>query len=97
VVREHLEHGRVPNCINIAEGAGAATVTVRHLNRPGVLAAICEVLSRGDLNIEDMDNVIFTGGAAAAARLRVSAVPGEDLVAEIAARPNVLSIDVSAH
>ncbi len=97
IVREHLEHGRVPNCINIAEGSGAATVTVRHLNRPGVLAAICEVLSRGELNVEDMENIIFTGGAAASARLRVSAVPGESLIAEIAARPNVLSIDISAH
>lgn len=97
IVREHLEHGRVPNCINIASGAGAATVTVRHLNRPGVLAAICEVMSRGELNIEDMENIIFTGGEAASARLRVSAVPAPALVAEIAARPNVLSIDVSAH
>ena len=87
----------MPNCINIAEGSGAATVTVRHLNRPGVLAAICEVLSRGELNVEDMENIIFTGGAAASARLRVSAVPGDELIAEIAARPNVLSIDVSAH
>ena len=97
IVREHLEHGRVPNCINIAEGSGAATVTVRHLNRPGVLAAICEVLSRGELNVEDMENIIFTGGAAASARLRVSAVPADALIAEIAARPNVLSVDVSAH
>ena len=72
-------------------------MTIRHLNRPGVLAAICEVLSRGELNIEDMENVIFTGGEAASVRIRVSGVPDEDLVQEISSRPNVLSIDITTH
>ncbi|MCP4833365.1 MAG: hydroxyacid dehydrogenase [Phycisphaera sp.] len=98
IVREHLERGRVPNCINLlSSGAGAATVTIRHLNRPGVLAAICEVLSRGELNIEDMENVIFSGGKAASVRIRISAIPAEELVNEIASRPNVLSIDLTVH
>ena len=97
IVREHLEHGHVPNCINLSSGSGAATVTIRHLNRPGVLAAICEVLSRGELNIEDMENVIFTGGEAASVRIRISGIPGKDLVQEIASRPNVLSIDLTVH
>ncbi|MEE2896349.1 MAG: NAD(P)-dependent oxidoreductase [Planctomycetota bacterium] len=97
IVRDYLQRGRVPNCINLASGTGAATVTVRHLNRPGVLATICEILGRGELNIEDMENVIFTGGEAASVRIRVSKVPGSDLVTEIASRPNVLSIDVTAH
>jgi D-3-phosphoglycerate dehydrogenase len=97
IVRDHLEKSRVPNCINLSSGTGAATVTVRHLNRPGVLAAICEVMSRGDLNIEDMENVIFTGGEAASVRIRVSAVPADELVREIASRPNVLSIDLTVH
>ena len=73
------------------------TLTIRHLNRPGVLAAICEVLSRGELNIEDMENVIFTGGEAASVRIRISGIPGKDLVQEIASRPNVLSIDLTVH
>ena len=41
--------------------------------------------------------MIFTGGEAASVRIRVSKVPGSDLVTEIASRPNVLSIDVTAH
>lgn len=97
IVREHLEHGVVPNCINLASGTGAATVTVRHLNRTGVIASICEILGRGDLNIEDMENVIFTGGEAASVRIRISAVPEADLVSEIESRPNILSIDVTTH
>ena len=96
-MREHLEHGVVPNCINLASGTGAATVTVRHLNRTGVIASICEILGRGDLNIEDMENVIFTGGEAASVRIRISAVPEADLVSEIESRPNILSIDVTTH
>ena len=97
IVREHLENGIVPNCINLASGTGAATVTVRHLNRPGVIASICEILGQGELNIEDMENVIFTGGEAASVRIRISAVPHATLVSEIASRPNILSIDVTTH
>ena len=97
IVRDHLERGHVPNCINLSTGSGAATVTARHLNRPGVLAGICEVLSRGALNIEDMENVIFTGGEAASVRIRVSEVPGHDLIQEIESQSNVLSIDLTVH
>ena len=97
VVREHLERGEVPNCINLAEGTGAATLTVRHLNRPGVLASVCDLLSRNDLNVEDMENVIFTGGAAASARIRLSAMPDAGVTREISERPNVLSVDLTEH
>ena len=97
IVREHLERGEVPNCINLADGTGAATLTVRHLNRPGVLAAVCDLLSRNDLNVEDMENVIFTGGAAACARIRLSAMPDDKITRELAERPNVLSVDVTEH
>ena len=97
VIRVHLESGNTPNCINLASGTGAATLTIRHFNRPGVLATICDLLSQGGLNVEDMENVIYLGGAAASARIRVSEVPEDDLVQALTAGPNILSVDVSTH
>jgi D-3-phosphoglycerate dehydrogenase len=97
VIRVHLETGTTPNCINLASGTGAATLTIRHFNRPGVLATVCDLLSRGGINVEDMENVIYVGGAAASARIRVSEVPESDLVQALIAGPNILSVDVSTH
>ncbi len=97
VIRVHLETGDTPNCINIASGTGAASLTIRHFNRPGVLATICDVLSRGGLNVEDMENVIYVGGEAACARIRVSEPPTDDLAEALRGGEHVISVDVSAH
>ena len=97
VIRVHLETGTTPNCINLASGTGAATLTIRHFNRPGVLATICDLLSRGGINVEDMENVIYVGGAAASARIRVSEVPENEVIQALIAGPNILSVDVSTH
>merc|ERR1711938_505475 len=94
VIRVHLETGDTPNCINIASGTGAASLTIRHFNRPGVLATICDVLSRGGLNVEDMENVIYVGGEAACARIRVSEPPTDDLAEALRGGEHVISVDV---
>ncbi|MDA0295992.1 MAG: hypothetical protein O3A31_08440 [Planctomycetota bacterium] len=44
-----------------------------------------------------MENVIYVGGAAASARIRVSEVPESELVQALVAGPNILSVGVSAH
>ncbi len=64
--------GEVPNCVNIASTTPASiTLTIRHLNRPGVLAHVFEVLGRSGQNIEEMENVIYEGGQAAVARIQI--------------------------
>jgi len=67
-----VQTGEVPNCVNIASSTPASTtLTVRHLNRPGVLAHVFEVLGRSGQNIEEMENVIYEGGKAAVARIQI--------------------------
>jgi D-3-phosphoglycerate dehydrogenase len=76
-----MDTGEVLNCVNIASSTPASTIlTVRHLNRPGVLAHVFEVLGRSDNNIEEMENVIYQGGEAAVARIQVDgSVSPDDL------------------
>ncbi|MDP6602043.1 MAG: 3-phosphoglycerate dehydrogenase family protein [Phycisphaerales bacterium] len=72
VIQAWMDTGEVLNCVNIASSTPASTIlTVRHLNRPGVLAHVFEVLGRSDNNIEEMENVIYQGGEAAVARIQV--------------------------
>ncbi len=65
---ESFQHGQPLNCVNLGDGDGeAATVTVRHLNRLGVLAGILTTLREVGLNVENMANFILSGGEAASA------------------------------
>ena len=52
--------GRVVNCVNLmSESTGAALLTVRHLDKVGVLAKIFESLRAAGLNVSQMDNEVF--------------------------------------
>ncbi len=71
--------GQARSCVNLAPSRlGSATLTVRHLDRPGVLAKVLDLLSVARLNVEHMENRVFRGGEAAIASIDVagSAHPG---------------------
>lgn len=83
------------NCINLApRGTGSCTLTIRHHDRVGVLAAIFGVLRGGGLNVQHMENRVFLGRTAAVASIDVSAAPSETALEEILAHPDVLGVSV---
>jgi D-3-phosphoglycerate dehydrogenase len=85
--------GEPPHCVNLTPSRiGTATLTVRHLDRVGVLAKVLDVLSRNGLNVEQMQNRVFRGGEAAVATMDVAGATSDDLLAELAALPDVLGV-----
>ena len=79
-----MSTGEVVNCVNLATTTPAsATLTVRHLNQPGVLAHVFDVLGQGGHNVEEMENVIYSGGEAAVARIQLGAPPTAEQVERI--------------
>jgi len=92
-----LAEGVVNGCVNRATGTNAVTlIHVRHLNVPGALAGVFDVLGRAGINVEEMENVICAGGEAGIARIHVSATPTEGQVVAIRGRPHVLGVTVQA-
>ena len=71
-----------------------ATLSVRHYDRVGVLAAVLEELRRGRLNVATMSNRIFAGSVAAAATLDVAGVINDDLLDAVRALPDVIQVSV---
>jgi D-3-phosphoglycerate dehydrogenase len=91
IVRTFLERGTVPDCVNRAAATPAtAVLTVRHLNRPGVLAHVFFTLGQAQINVEDMENVVYAGGEAASAKIHLSRPPSEEHILTIRKNPNVL-------
>jgi D-3-phosphoglycerate dehydrogenase / 2-oxoglutarate reductase len=85
--------GEPPHCVNLTPSRiGSSTLTVRHLDRVGVLARVLDLLSRKGLNVEQMQNRVFRGGDAAVATIDVDGVVTDDLVAELGASSDVLGV-----
>jgi D-3-phosphoglycerate dehydrogenase len=95
IVRCFLERGEVPNCVNLARRSPARfQILVRHLDRVGVLAEVLGAIRRHEINVEEMENTIFDGAHAAAAKIRLSRRPPAELLDELRARPEIIHVDV---
>lgn len=97
IVTVFAETGTVPNVVNLARATPAShTLVIRHLDRPGVLAAALDAISAVGLNVQEMENVVFEGGEAAVARIDVEGPVGQDLVEQVGAHPSVLDVQLIA-
>ncbi len=87
IIHEFRRHGHVPNCVNLcARSPAEYQLLVRHLDRVGVLANVLTVLKTHEINAEEMENTVFEGARAAVCKIKVSARPSEQALAEIRAR-----------
>ncbi len=97
VVRAFLERGEVPGCVNLGRRAAARwQLVVRHYDRVGVLAKVLGTLRKHHVHVEDLENRIFDGAAAACCNLRVGNEPPADCLAEIRGMDDVLQASVMA-
>ncbi len=97
VILTYALDGRVPNCVNMAQQSPAThMLTVRHLDRVGVLAGVLDVVRKAGWNVQEMENLVFSGAKAACARIRFDGHPGENILDDITSLPDVLAVNVIA-
>jgi D-3-phosphoglycerate dehydrogenase / 2-oxoglutarate reductase len=95
IVRAFLQSGEVPNCVNLAEKSPAThLLVVRHADRVGVLASVLGALREHEVNVQEMENIVFRGAAAACARIQVDGAPPAAALALIAQNPDVYATSV---
>jgi D-3-phosphoglycerate dehydrogenase / 2-oxoglutarate reductase len=84
IIETFVRTGVVLNCVNLATRTPAkCQLIVRHYDRVGVLAFVLDQLRRASINIEEVQNVIFEGAAAASCRIQLDVEPGADLLKTI--------------
>jgi D-3-phosphoglycerate dehydrogenase len=85
--------GKARHCVNLDPSRlGSITLTVRHLDRVGVLARVLDQLSTEGLNVEHMENRVFRGGEAAVASIDVAGHTSDALLAALRDIPHVLGV-----
>ena len=84
--------GKVPNVVNLARVTPSVCVLiVRHLDRPGVLARVLDVISEAHINVQEMENIIFEGAEAAVARIHLERQPNTEVMAKVrASSPEIM-------
>ena len=86
IIQTFVQTGIVLNCVNLATRTPAKwQLVVRHYDRVGVLAFVMDQIRRAGINIEEVQNVIFEGAAAASCRIQLNADPGKELLDSIKA------------
>lgn len=93
IIETWIKTGQVSNCVNLASRTSASElISVRHLNKPGVLAHVFEVLGTSGLNVEEMENVIYDNAVAACARIQIGGPLEDSQMDAIRKHKNIISI-----
>ena len=76
IVKSFKETGHVPNVVNLAQHTPAThRLVVRHRDRPGVLAQVLDAIKAEQINVQEMENIVFEGAEAAVARISLDKAP----------------------
>ncbi|HZZ27654.1 MAG TPA: phosphoglycerate dehydrogenase [Pirellulales bacterium] len=98
IIRSFQETGRVPNAVNIARQTPATCIlSVRHRDRPGVLARVLDAISAARINVQEMENVVFEGAEAAVANIHLETAPTEGILKTLRrAEPDVFELRLTS-
>ncbi|HEY3581413.1 MAG TPA: 3-phosphoglycerate dehydrogenase family protein [Pyrinomonadaceae bacterium] len=96
IVREFKETGQVPNVVNLARQTPATyRLVVRHVDRPGVLAGVLDAIKSEQINVQEMENIVFEGAAAAVARINLDNAPSEAILNRIRiGSPDIIELNL---
>ncbi len=97
IIRTFKETGKVPNVVNLAETTPAThLLVVRHRDRPGVLAHILDGIKAAEINVQEMENVVFAGAEAAIARIALDQPPLPETLERIQSNPDIIEVNLLA-
>jgi D-3-phosphoglycerate dehydrogenase / 2-oxoglutarate reductase len=96
IIETFLRTGVVPNCVNLATRSPAKwQLIVRHYDRVGVLAYVMDQIRRANINIEEVQNIIFDGVTAASCRIHLNTEPDTALLNTIKqGNPDIIGVEL---
>src|ERR671915_212868 len=96
IIKQFKETGQVPNVVNLARQTPAThRLVVRHLDRPGVLAGVLDAIKAEQINVQEMENIVFEGAAAAVARINLDNAPTKETLKRLeASNSDIIELDL---
>ncbi|MDQ7815455.1 MAG: phosphoglycerate dehydrogenase [Melioribacteraceae bacterium] len=92
IILRYIHSGIIDHWVNRAKITDAHyQLIVKHYDKPGVLASILDVLRQGNINIEEVENIIFDGGLVACCTLKLQTSATGEMLEAIRNNPNVIT------
>jgi D-3-phosphoglycerate dehydrogenase len=93
IIKEYTSSGIIAHWVNRAKASDAKyQLVVKHFDKPGVLAGILDVIRESNINIEEIENIIFEGGIAACCTMKLMGPASAEMLKRINGNPNILSL-----
>ena len=93
IILDYISSGIIAHWVNRAKITDAHyQLVVKHFDKPGVLASILAVIRDGNINIEEIENIIFEGGVVACCTMKLQVAATTDMLKKINENSNVLSV-----
>ncbi len=93
VISHYAHSGIIEHWVNRANITDAHyQLVVKHFDKPGVLAGVLDLLREGNINIEEIENVIFDGAIAASCTMKLINGVSADMLKKMSENPNVISV-----
>jgi D-3-phosphoglycerate dehydrogenase len=97
IIANYLKTGHVLGSVNLCQRSPARhRLLVRHFNRVGVLARVLDGLREENINVEEMENMIFEGAQAAVCSLSLDDAPSKRLLNELQGAADILQISLTS-
>lgn len=97
IILDYMSNGYIDHWVNRAKMTDVQyQLVVKHYDKPGVLVSIMDVLKQGQINIEEIENLIFDGGMVACCTMKLKTAATDDMLKTIRNNPNVLTTSYTA-
>jgi D-3-phosphoglycerate dehydrogenase len=98
IVRVFKETWSVTNVVNLARTTPAThNLVVRHLDRPGVLAHVFDILRTAEINVQETENIVFEGAEAAVAQINIDSPLPDDVLHQVqTGNPYIIEVTMLA-
>ena len=93
IIKHFVHSGVIEHWVNRAKVTDAHyQLVVKHYDKPGVLASILDVIRQGNINVEEIENIIFEGGIAACCTMKLKSAVSAEMLKVMRENPNVISV-----
>jgi len=93
IIKDFIESGVIAHWVNKAKISDAHyQLVVKHFDKPGVLASIMSIIREKEINIEEIENIIFDGGVVACCTMKLKHPVTTEMLKQMNENENVLSV-----
>lgn len=93
IIHDYMTSGIIPHWVNRARIRDTYyQLVVKHYDKSGVLAGVLDVLKNGNINVEEVENIVFEGGKVATCTMKLAQKANDEMLKTIRYNPNVINV-----